>query len=284
MGFDAMAHEQYIQFIQEKHALPLPKDGWEMHQPPLYYAASAMLLDAVQPFGARQRCRFPAANRKRRRWAGPLLAGAVMFPAAFSGESRGTSSGIVDRRLPATAFVSFAIRDQRTACGSVRNRRLLSLPSRLAGGKGKSLSVLRHRVALGAAMLTKFSVVAGGAVFSRRVWDCGCLRAKIMHPAIGCAAWAWSSFRAWSSAAGTTDAFGRSSANCHCPNWETRLARLVAGPRFPDQRLLLQFWAGLDLPAVQRIPQLRRRHLFHSVGRWFDQRHGASGVSTTLEL
>jgi tetratricopeptide (TPR) repeat protein len=26
--------------------LPLPKDGWEMHQPPLYYAASAMLLDA----------------------------------------------------------------------------------------------------------------------------------------------------------------------------------------------------------------------------------------------
>jgi tetratricopeptide (TPR) repeat protein len=46
MGFDAKAHEQYIQFIQEKHALPLPKDGWEMHQPPLYYAASTMLLDA----------------------------------------------------------------------------------------------------------------------------------------------------------------------------------------------------------------------------------------------
>ena len=46
MGFDAEAHEQYIQFIQEKHALPLPKDGWEMHQPPLYYAASAMLLNA----------------------------------------------------------------------------------------------------------------------------------------------------------------------------------------------------------------------------------------------
>ena len=46
MGFDTAAHEQYIRFIQEKHALPLPKDGWEMHQPPLYYAVSALLLDA----------------------------------------------------------------------------------------------------------------------------------------------------------------------------------------------------------------------------------------------
>ncbi|MGA2787245.1 MAG: tetratricopeptide repeat protein [Verrucomicrobiota bacterium] len=46
MGFDAMDHEKYVQFIQEKHALPLPKDGWEMHQPPLYYVASAMVLDA----------------------------------------------------------------------------------------------------------------------------------------------------------------------------------------------------------------------------------------------
>ncbi len=45
MGFDADGHEQYIRFIQEKHALPLPSDGWETQQPPLYYAASAMLLD-----------------------------------------------------------------------------------------------------------------------------------------------------------------------------------------------------------------------------------------------
>jgi tetratricopeptide (TPR) repeat protein len=44
MGFDAEAHEQYVQFIQEKHALPLAKDGWEMYQPPLYYAAGALLL------------------------------------------------------------------------------------------------------------------------------------------------------------------------------------------------------------------------------------------------
>jgi Flp pilus assembly protein TadD len=46
MGFDAEGHEQYIRFIQEKGALPSANDGWEMYQPPLYYAASAMLLDA----------------------------------------------------------------------------------------------------------------------------------------------------------------------------------------------------------------------------------------------
>jgi tetratricopeptide (TPR) repeat protein len=44
MGFDAVAHEEYVHFIQEQHSLPLPKDGWEMYQPPLYYVAGATLL------------------------------------------------------------------------------------------------------------------------------------------------------------------------------------------------------------------------------------------------
>jgi len=39
MGFDAAEHEKYIEFIQQKHALPLADDGFEMHQPPLYYLA-----------------------------------------------------------------------------------------------------------------------------------------------------------------------------------------------------------------------------------------------------
>ncbi len=44
VGFDAAAHERYIQFIQQKHALPLADEGWEMYQPPLYYLASALVL------------------------------------------------------------------------------------------------------------------------------------------------------------------------------------------------------------------------------------------------
>ena len=46
MGFDAGEHEQYVQFIQQKHALPLANDGWQMFQPPLYYLTSALVLDA----------------------------------------------------------------------------------------------------------------------------------------------------------------------------------------------------------------------------------------------
>jgi tetratricopeptide (TPR) repeat protein len=47
MGFDASGHEEYVRFIQEKGTLPSAKDGWEMYQPPLYYAISASLLNAV---------------------------------------------------------------------------------------------------------------------------------------------------------------------------------------------------------------------------------------------
>jgi hypothetical protein len=44
MGFDAGAHEDYVKFVSEKHALPLAKDGWEMFQPPLYYAIGAFVV------------------------------------------------------------------------------------------------------------------------------------------------------------------------------------------------------------------------------------------------
>jgi tetratricopeptide (TPR) repeat protein len=43
-GFDADEHLKYIQYIQKKKALPLAEEGFEMHQPPLFYALSAGLL------------------------------------------------------------------------------------------------------------------------------------------------------------------------------------------------------------------------------------------------
>jgi tetratricopeptide (TPR) repeat protein len=43
-GFDAPGHLSYIQYIQERRALPLADEGWEMHQPPLYYALMAGLF------------------------------------------------------------------------------------------------------------------------------------------------------------------------------------------------------------------------------------------------
>ncbi len=43
-GFDSQDHLAYIKYIQENRALPLPNQGYEMYQPPLYYAISAATL------------------------------------------------------------------------------------------------------------------------------------------------------------------------------------------------------------------------------------------------
>jgi len=46
-GFDAFGHMEYIQHIQAKGTLPAGNEGWEMHQPPLYYSVAAALLNAM---------------------------------------------------------------------------------------------------------------------------------------------------------------------------------------------------------------------------------------------
>jgi tetratricopeptide (TPR) repeat protein len=45
-GFDAQAHLDYIKYVQERRALPLPTEGFEMFQPPLYYILSAAILSS----------------------------------------------------------------------------------------------------------------------------------------------------------------------------------------------------------------------------------------------
>src|SRR6266576_1039718 len=45
-GFDSKYHLKYIDYIQEHRALPMPTDGWEMYQPPLYYLIAAASLSA----------------------------------------------------------------------------------------------------------------------------------------------------------------------------------------------------------------------------------------------
>ena len=43
-GFDSQHHLDYIKYVQERRALPLPTEGFEMFQPPLYYVVSAVAL------------------------------------------------------------------------------------------------------------------------------------------------------------------------------------------------------------------------------------------------
>ena len=55
-GFDASEHLKYINYIQEHKALPLPNEGWEMYQPPLYY-----LIGAVSLWGCKLSINDPAS-------------------------------------------------------------------------------------------------------------------------------------------------------------------------------------------------------------------------------
>jgi tetratricopeptide (TPR) repeat protein len=43
-GFDVRPHYDYIEYVQKRHALPLPNEGYEMFHPPLYYVLSAAVL------------------------------------------------------------------------------------------------------------------------------------------------------------------------------------------------------------------------------------------------
>jgi tetratricopeptide (TPR) repeat protein len=52
-GYDSNDHIAYIKYIQDHTALPLPNQGFEMFQPPLYYAFSAGVLSI---------CRLAAAD------------------------------------------------------------------------------------------------------------------------------------------------------------------------------------------------------------------------------
>ena len=47
-GFDWREHLKYISYIQQHRALPLPNEGWEMYQPPLYYLIAAACLSAFK--------------------------------------------------------------------------------------------------------------------------------------------------------------------------------------------------------------------------------------------
>ncbi len=48
-GFDAVAHLDYISYLQSNKHLPLPVEGWEMFQPPLYYVLASLLPSFISP-------------------------------------------------------------------------------------------------------------------------------------------------------------------------------------------------------------------------------------------
>ena len=115
VGFDARPHADYINYLQEHKALPLPNEGLEMFQPPLYYVISAAHPFDVGSFGERCSSRHGPAPAHDEFWSGAYRIGfsesAPALPRTIWPAIGGTGAG----RLFADAPLSVALCDQRDA-------------------------------------------------------------------------------------------------------------------------------------------------------------------------
>ena len=159
MGFDAADHEQYVRFIQEKHALPLANDGWEMFQPPLYYMASALVLSGCgRSVGDEDAVYFLRAVNGviglLHCWVA-LLCLRLLFPKNLPAQAAGL---LIAAFLPPTLYLSQYVTNEPLA-GFLVTVAIYFCLRELRAEKGGLWLPIGIGVALGAAMLTKFSVL-----------------------------------------------------------------------------------------------------------------------------
>jgi len=164
-GFDALSHEQYIQFIQQKHALPLPKDGWEMYQPPFYYAGNALVLEVCRLWVPDDNATLVLRSVNGvigliHCWLA-LLCFRMLFPKNLSAQAAGL---LVAAFLPPHLYLSQYVTNEALAGLFVT----VAFYFYLRALRVERVSVWLHvgiGVALGAAMLTKFSALLAIPMF-----------------------------------------------------------------------------------------------------------------------
>jgi 4-amino-4-deoxy-L-arabinose transferase-like glycosyltransferase len=165
LGFDAPQHEDYVRFIQQKGTLPLPSDGWEMKQPPLYYIGAATFLgtfgllagddDAVIPLRA-----VNGIIGLLQCWL-VLLCLQRLFPKNFYVQAIGL---LVASFLPANLYISMYVANDPLVGLLVTLAFYLFL--RLLESKNESPKLaIGLGLALGLAMLAKLSALLAVLVF-----------------------------------------------------------------------------------------------------------------------
>jgi 4-amino-4-deoxy-L-arabinose transferase-like glycosyltransferase len=157
MGFDTQGHERYIQFIQEKGTLPSAKDGWEMYQPPMYYAASAFLLNVVGVSVAENDASFllrsvNCAVGLAQCWLA-LLCLRLLFPKNSAAQAAGL---LIVAFLPPHLYLSQYVTNEPLSGLFVTAAFYLCLRA-LRAEKENLYLYLGIGIAMGLAMLTKFS-------------------------------------------------------------------------------------------------------------------------------
>jgi hypothetical protein len=77
LGYDAVDHYEYISYVVNNHKIPLPSEGWQMFQSPLYYIISAGFYSLLAGFTNNE----DSLNMLMR--IIPLLCGALQIEVAY---------------------------------------------------------------------------------------------------------------------------------------------------------------------------------------------------------
>jgi len=153
LGFDADAHLAYARLILDEGRLPLADEGWEMYQPPLYYAAGAAL--AALGVGEAAALRF--LNTLALVVSCAALVGSlrILFPSDRRKVMAGT---VLGASLPMQLYLAqYATNEPWAAAfASVAIWLALRLLARRESRPGAHLAL---GALLGAALLTKFSTL-----------------------------------------------------------------------------------------------------------------------------
>jgi tetratricopeptide (TPR) repeat protein len=159
MGFDAGDHEEYIQFLEQKHTIPYATDGWEMYQPPLFYASAALFLHACGHSMADETATllvrtFNTAICLLHCWL-ILLCLRLLFPGNLRAQAAGL---LVAAFLPPHLYLSFYVTNELLA-GLWVTLAIYACLRILRAERPSPWAGAGLGAALGAAMLTKSSAL-----------------------------------------------------------------------------------------------------------------------------
>ncbi len=158
-GFDRDGHQQYIDYILQKQALPLADEGWQMYQPPLFYLLSAL---TISPFGWSASADSAVLVLRALAALTGLVHVVLIFLCLrllFPNQPRPQIVGLLLAGfLPANLYLSHHITNESLAALFVTGALYFSL--RLMRSETSSLRLaIAVGVCLGLALLTKFSAV-----------------------------------------------------------------------------------------------------------------------------
>jgi tetratricopeptide (TPR) repeat protein len=183
-GFDRDGHQQYIDYVLSKKALPLANEGWQMYQPPLFYVLSALVIG---PFGWSASADSAVLALRAVSALTGIVHLALVFLClrlVFPNQPRRQIIGLlVAGYLPANVCISHHVTNENLAALFVTAALYFSL--RLLRAETSSLGLAGAVGAcLGLALLTKFSaILALPVILGALVWkEVQSLKSKVQSP------------------------------------------------------------------------------------------------------